>query len=137
MRPVILALPKGRILDEAAAVFARAGYDLSPVLGDSRRLVHECGALRVLDIALNVTLHVFAFLQVTQECLNGLPEELAAALSPLTPFFLHRGENRGGKLIATFTALGMMSSPTVFIPKYGGEILPCQFARPAIKPSPP
>src|SRR6185436_17156867 len=48
MRPVILALPKGRILDEAAAVFARAGYDLSPVLGDSRRLVHECGALRVL-----------------------------------------------------------------------------------------
>jgi ATP phosphoribosyltransferase len=48
MRPVILALPKGRILDEAAAVFARAGYDLSPVLGDSRRLVHECGVLRVL-----------------------------------------------------------------------------------------
>jgi ATP phosphoribosyltransferase len=47
-RPIILALPKGRILEEAAAVFARAGYDLSPVLGDSRRLVHECGALRVL-----------------------------------------------------------------------------------------
>lgn len=48
MRPVILALPKGRILEEAAAVFARAGYDLGPVFGDSRRLVHECGALRVL-----------------------------------------------------------------------------------------
>ena len=47
-RPIILALPKGRILDEAAAVFGRAGYDLSPVLGDSRRLVHECGPLRVL-----------------------------------------------------------------------------------------
>lgn len=47
-RPIILALPKGRILDEAAAVFARAGYDLSPVLGDSRRLVHDCGPLRVL-----------------------------------------------------------------------------------------
>jgi len=47
-RPIILALPKGRILEEAAAVFARAGHDLSPVLGDSRRLVHECGALRVL-----------------------------------------------------------------------------------------
>ena len=47
-RPIILALPKGRILQEAAAVFARAGYDLSPVLGDSRRLVHDCGALRVL-----------------------------------------------------------------------------------------
>lgn len=47
-RPVILALPKGRILDEAAKVFGRAGYDLSPVFGDSRKLVHECGALRVL-----------------------------------------------------------------------------------------
>lgn len=47
-RPIILALPKGRILEEAAAVFARAGYDLSPVLGDSRRLVHDCGPLRVL-----------------------------------------------------------------------------------------
>jgi ATP phosphoribosyltransferase len=47
-RPIILALPKGRILEESAAVFARAGYDLSPVLGDSRRLVHECGPLRVL-----------------------------------------------------------------------------------------
>jgi ATP phosphoribosyltransferase len=47
-RPIILALPKGRILEEAAQVFARAGHDLSPVLGDSRRLVHDCGALRVL-----------------------------------------------------------------------------------------
>jgi ATP phosphoribosyltransferase len=47
-RPIILALPKGRILDETAAVFARAGHDLSPVLGDSRRLVHDCGPLRVL-----------------------------------------------------------------------------------------
>jgi ATP phosphoribosyltransferase len=48
MRPVILALPKGRILEEAAAVFARAGYDLSPVLGDTRKLVIECGPIRVL-----------------------------------------------------------------------------------------
>jgi ATP phosphoribosyltransferase len=47
-RPIVLALPKGRILEESTAVFARAGYDLSPVLGDSRRLVHDCGALRVL-----------------------------------------------------------------------------------------
>src|SRR5205823_5417069 len=47
-RPIILALPKGRILDEAAAIFAKAGYDLQPVLGDSRRLVHDCGPLRVL-----------------------------------------------------------------------------------------
>jgi ATP phosphoribosyltransferase len=48
MRPVILALPKGRILDEAAAVFGRAGFDLSPVFADSRKLVFECGAIRVL-----------------------------------------------------------------------------------------
>jgi ATP phosphoribosyltransferase len=48
VRPLILAMPKGRILEEAAAVFARAGYDLGPVLGDSRRLVHDCGPLRVL-----------------------------------------------------------------------------------------
>ena len=47
-RPIILAAPKGRILEDGAKLFARAGYDLSPVLGDSRRLVHECGPLRVL-----------------------------------------------------------------------------------------
>lgn len=47
-RPIILALPKGRILDDSAQVFARAGYDLAPVFGDSRKLVHECGPLRVL-----------------------------------------------------------------------------------------
>ncbi len=47
-RPLILAMPKGRILEEGAAVFQRAGYDLSPVFGDNRRLVHECGPLRVL-----------------------------------------------------------------------------------------
>ncbi|HRC58272.1 MAG TPA: ATP phosphoribosyltransferase [Kofleriaceae bacterium] len=47
-RPIAVALPKGRILEEAAALLARAGYDISAVLGDSRRLVHDCGALRVL-----------------------------------------------------------------------------------------
>ncbi len=47
-RPIILALPKGRILDESAKVFARAGYDLSPLFADSRKLVFECGPLRVL-----------------------------------------------------------------------------------------
>jgi len=46
--PLRLALPKGRILEEAAAVFARAGYDLSPVLRDTRKLVIECGVVRVL-----------------------------------------------------------------------------------------
>ena len=48
MRPIILALPKGRILEEAAARFAKAGYDLSPVLGDTRKLVIDCGPIRVL-----------------------------------------------------------------------------------------
>jgi ATP phosphoribosyltransferase len=48
MRPIILALPKGRLAEEAAAIFARAGHDLSAVFGDSRRLVHEAGQLRVL-----------------------------------------------------------------------------------------
>lgn len=48
--PLRLALPKGRILEEVAAIFGRAGYDLSPALGDSRRLMHECGPLRVLVV---------------------------------------------------------------------------------------
>jgi len=48
MRPLILALPKGRILEEAAAVFARGGYDLAPVLENTRKLVIDCGAIRVL-----------------------------------------------------------------------------------------
>ncbi|MGE0403316.1 MAG: ATP phosphoribosyltransferase [Kofleriaceae bacterium] len=47
-RPLILGLPKGRILDETAKVFAKAGYDLSPLFADSRKLVFECGVLRVL-----------------------------------------------------------------------------------------
>lgn len=47
-RPIIFALPKGRILDETAKLFAKAGYDLSPVFGDHRKLVVECGPLRVL-----------------------------------------------------------------------------------------
>jgi ATP phosphoribosyltransferase len=47
-RPIILALPKGRILEEAAAVFGRAGYDLSPVFAETRKLVLECGIIRVL-----------------------------------------------------------------------------------------
>ena len=60
-QPIVLAVPKGRILEETAAIFARAGYDLSPALGDSRKLVFDCGALRVLvlrssDIATYVDL---------------------------------------------------------------------------------
>jgi ATP phosphoribosyltransferase len=45
---IVLALPKGRILDESVAIFARAGHDLSSILGDTRKLVHDCGAIRVL-----------------------------------------------------------------------------------------
>ena len=48
VKPLVLALPKGRILEEAAQVFARAGHDLSPVLAETRKLVIDCGALRVL-----------------------------------------------------------------------------------------
>lgn len=60
-RPILFALPKGRILDETAKLFAKAGYDLSPVFGDHRKLIVDCGALRVLilrnsDIATYVAL---------------------------------------------------------------------------------
>ena len=47
-RPLVLALPKGRIADEAAALLGRAGHDISAVLGGSRKLIHDCGSLRVL-----------------------------------------------------------------------------------------
>jgi ATP phosphoribosyltransferase len=47
-RPVVLAMPKGRILEEASEVFARAGYDLSSLRSGSRKLIHDCGSLRVL-----------------------------------------------------------------------------------------
>jgi ATP phosphoribosyltransferase len=47
-RPLVLALPKGRIMEEAAAVFARAGYDLGSLAHNGRKLVHDCGELRVL-----------------------------------------------------------------------------------------
>ncbi len=46
-RPLVLALPKGRILEESVAIFDKAGYDLSPVLKKSRKLVRDCGPLQV------------------------------------------------------------------------------------------
>jgi ATP phosphoribosyltransferase len=49
-RPLVLALPKGRVLEEAVALFARAGLDLTATLGDTRRLVHEAAGLRVLVV---------------------------------------------------------------------------------------
>jgi ATP phosphoribosyltransferase len=47
-RPIVLALPKGRVLGQAIDLFRRAGYRLGAVQEESRRLVHECGPLRVL-----------------------------------------------------------------------------------------
>ena len=47
---IVLALPKGRVLDEAVALFRRAGYDLSAVLGDTRKLVFDIGDIRVLVV---------------------------------------------------------------------------------------
>lgn len=44
----VLALPKGRLAEDAAKLFARAGYDLAPVFGDHRKLVVETDGLRVL-----------------------------------------------------------------------------------------
>ncbi len=46
--PAVLALPKGRVMKQSVELFQRAGYDLSPVLGDSRKLTFDCGPLRVL-----------------------------------------------------------------------------------------
>ena len=49
---ITLAVPKGRVQDEAIALFARAGIDLSPIQDGSRRLVFELPAagLRVLVV---------------------------------------------------------------------------------------
>jgi ATP phosphoribosyltransferase len=42
--PLAIALPKGRVLDEAVALFGRAGVDLSAAVARSRRLVHDVPA---------------------------------------------------------------------------------------------
>ena len=49
---ITLAVPKGRVQDEAIALFAKAGLDLSPIQDGSRRLVFELPAagLRVLVV---------------------------------------------------------------------------------------
>jgi ATP phosphoribosyltransferase len=48
--PLRLAMPKGRVLDEAVELFGRAGIDLSTLKGSSRRLVHDVGDLRVFIV---------------------------------------------------------------------------------------
>ncbi len=45
---ITVALPKGRLLEQAVPLFARSSYDISSVLGDSRKLTHECGPIRIL-----------------------------------------------------------------------------------------
>ena len=47
-RPLVVAMPKGRIMKESAALLAYAGFDISPVFDDSRKLVYDCGPLQVL-----------------------------------------------------------------------------------------
>ena len=49
---ITLAMPKGRVQDEALALFAKAGLDLSAIQDGSRRLVFEIPAagLRVLVV---------------------------------------------------------------------------------------
>ena len=47
-RPIVVALPKGRVLGAAVELFGRAGYRLDAVQEESRRLVHQCGPLLVL-----------------------------------------------------------------------------------------
>jgi ATP phosphoribosyltransferase len=46
-RPLVLALPKGRILEESLSIFEKAGYDMEPVRKKSRKLVRDCGPLQV------------------------------------------------------------------------------------------
>lgn len=47
-RPLVVAMPKGRIMEEAAELFEAAGFDLRPVFDDSRKLVYDCGPLQIL-----------------------------------------------------------------------------------------
>jgi ATP phosphoribosyltransferase len=49
---ITLAVPKGRVQDEAIALFARAGVDLAPIQDGSRKLVFELptAELRVLVV---------------------------------------------------------------------------------------
>ena len=50
MRNLTLALPKGRVLEEAVALFGKAGVDLSAITAKTRRLVFDLDQLRVLVV---------------------------------------------------------------------------------------
>jgi len=47
-RPLVVAVPKGRILKPLVALFARAGIDSAGLLSDDRSLVRDTGGLRFL-----------------------------------------------------------------------------------------
>ena len=49
-RNLTLALPKGRVLEEAVALFKKAGVDLSAITAKTRRLVFDLDQLRVLVV---------------------------------------------------------------------------------------
>jgi ATP phosphoribosyltransferase len=49
-RPLVLALPKGRVHEEVVALFGRAGLDLGATLGDTRKLMHDVAGMRVLVV---------------------------------------------------------------------------------------
>ena len=49
-QPLILAMPKGRLHEEAVALFARAGLDLSSTLRETRKLRLDAGGLRLLVV---------------------------------------------------------------------------------------
>ncbi len=50
-KPLVLAMPKGRVHQEAVALFKKAGLDLRASLDEaSRKLVHDCDGLRVLVV---------------------------------------------------------------------------------------
>jgi ATP phosphoribosyltransferase len=51
VRPLVIAMPKGRIHEEAVALFGKAGYDLTDSIdGKTRKLVHESNGIRVLVV---------------------------------------------------------------------------------------
>lgn len=49
-RPLLLALPKGRLAAEVIERFTAAGYDLGPLARPTRKLWVDCGSLRVLSL---------------------------------------------------------------------------------------
>lgn len=49
-RPLLLALPKGRLAAEVIARFEAAGYDLGPLARPTRKLWVDCGRLRILSL---------------------------------------------------------------------------------------